>query len=41
MDQNFASKLQVKNLEQLIKAFNVDGTENKKATIKSYVDLEF
>ena len=39
--QNFAKKFQIKNLKKLIKAFNVDGTENKKGTIKSYVDLEF
>ena len=24
-----------------VKAFNVDGTKNKKGTIKSYVDLQF
>ena len=41
IDQNFARKFKVKNLEQPIKAFNVDGTENKKGTIKSYVHLEF
>ena len=41
IDQNFARKFQVKNLKQPIKAFNVDGTENKKGTIKSYVDLKF
>ena len=28
-------------MDEPIKAFNVDGTENKKGTIKSYVDLEF
>ena len=41
IDQNFSRKFKVKCLEELIKAFNVDGTENKKGTIKSYVDLEF
>ena len=37
IDQNFTKK----NLEKPIKAFNVDGTKNKKGMIKSYVDLEF
>ena len=41
IDQNFARKFKVKNLKQPIKAFNVDGTKNKKGTVKSYVDLEF
>ena len=41
IDQNFSKKFKVKHLEEPIKAFNVDGTENKKGTIKSYVDLEF
>ena len=41
IDQNFAKKFKVKNLKKLIKAFNVDGTENKKEVIKSYMDLEF
>ena len=41
IDQNFAKKFKVKYLDEPIKAFNVDGTENKKGTIKSYVDLEF
>ena len=41
IDQNFAKKFKVKNLKELIKAFNVDLTENKKGTIKSYMDLEF
>ena len=41
IDQNFAKKFKVKNLKELIKVFNVDGTKNKKGTIKSYVDLEF
>ena len=41
IDQNFAKKFKIENLEKPIKAFNVDGIENKKGTIKSYVDLEF
>jgi len=41
IDQNYARKFNVQNLDEPVKAFNVDGTENKKGTIKSYVDLEF
>ena len=41
INQNFAKKFKVKYLNELIKAFNVDGTKNKKGMIKSYVDLEF
>ena len=28
-------------LETLVKAYNVDGTENKRETIKSYMNLKF
>ena len=41
IDQNFARNFKVKNLDEPIKAYNIDGTENKKGMIKSYVDLEF
>ena len=41
INQNFAKKFKTENLEELIKAFNVDGTKNKKGMIKSYMDLEF
>ena len=41
IDQNFAKEFTIENLEKLIKAFNIDGTKNKKGMIKSYVDLEF
>ena len=41
IDQNFARNFEVKQLDDPIRAYNVDGTENKKGTIKSYVDLEF
>ena len=41
IDQNFSKKFKVEYLKEPIKAFNVDGTENKKGMIKSYVDLEF
>src|SRR6202522_3055279 len=35
------SKLDIYNLEKPMKALNVDGTENKRGTIKQYVDLTF
>ena len=41
IDQNFSKKFKVEHLKKPIRAFNIDGTENKKGTIKSYVDLEF
>ena len=41
INQNFPKKFKVKYLKEPIKAFNVDGTKNKKGTIKSYVGLEF
>jgi hypothetical protein len=41
IDQNFARNFKVKTLDEPVKAYNVDGTENKKGTIKSYVDLKF
>ena len=41
IDQNFAKNYQIEKLDEPVKAFNVDGTENKKGTIKSYVDLQF
>src|ERR1700735_1387522 len=43
LDQNYARKLKVKEimLTTPIVARNVDGTPNKKGTIRSYVDLQF
>ena len=40
IDQNFAKNFEIQNLDEQMKAYNVDGTENKKGLIKSYVDLE-
>src|ERR1700728_3353216 len=39
IDQNFAKAagFEILKLEKPLRAFNVDGTENKKGTIKSYV----
>ena len=41
-DQNYAKTLQLplKTLEKPIPAINVDGTLNKKGTIKHYINLE-
>src|ERR1700678_3681928 len=41
IDQNFTKNFEIKHLDKPVKAYNVDGTENKKGLIKSYVDLEF
>jgi hypothetical protein len=43
IDQDFAqnSKMNIHNLEKPMKALNVDGTEDKRGTIKQYVDLSF
>ena len=41
INQNYAKNFETKLLDQPIIAKNVDGTVNKKGTIKSYVDLEF
>ena len=43
IDQNYVRKIGYKltELETPVKAYNVDGTENKKGTIKNYVDLQF
>jgi hypothetical protein len=42
IDQNYVRKLQLETqlLTTPVKARNVDGTENKRGTIKSYVDLQ-
>ena len=41
IDQNFAwsQGFFIQNLEKSLEAFNVDGTKNKKGTIKHYIDL--
>ena len=41
IDQNFAQqeKLALNKLEEPITVYNVDGTLNKKGTIRNYVDL--
>jgi len=41
-DQNYArnSGLDIQQLEKLLKVFNVDGTSNKRGTIKYFVQLD-
>ena len=41
INQNFAQNFEIYSLTKPITAQNVDGTINKKETIKSYVELEF
>ena len=41
INQNFAQNSKIHSLTKPITAWNVDGTINKKGTIKSYVELEF
>ena len=41
IDQSYARHFEVKKLDQPHQVYNVDGTENKKGTIRSYIDLEF
>ena len=41
IDQNFAQNFEILSLNEPITAQNVDGTINKKGTIKSYVKLKF
>ena len=42
IDQNYArnSGFEIQTLKEPLKVFNVDGTENKRGTIKSFVDLD-
>ena len=41
IDQNFTQNFKIHLLTKQITAQNVDGTINKKGTIKSYIKLEF
>jgi gag-polyprotein putative aspartyl protease len=41
IDQNFAKNLDINYLDEPVKAYNVDGTENKRGTINAYVNLKF
>jgi gag-polyprotein putative aspartyl protease len=41
IDQNFAKNFKINYLAEPVKAYNMDGTENKWGTINTYVNLEF
>jgi hypothetical protein len=41
IDQNYAKNFNINYLDKSVKAYNVDGTENKRGTINAYVNLEF
>jgi hypothetical protein len=41
IDQNYAKNFDINYLDKPVKAYNVDGTENKRGTINTYVNLEF
>jgi hypothetical protein len=41
IDQNFAKNFEINYLDEPVKAYNVDGTENKQGTINAYVNLKF
>jgi hypothetical protein len=41
IDQNYAKNFDINYLDKLVKAYNVDGTENKRGTINAYINLEF
>jgi hypothetical protein len=41
IDQNFAKNFEINYLDKPVKAYNVDGAENKQGTINAYVNLEF
>jgi hypothetical protein len=41
IDQNYTKNFDINYLDELVKAYNMDGTENKRGTINAYVNLEF
>ena len=41
IDQNFAKQFKINKLDKPLKAYNVDGTENKRGKIRHYVNLKF
>jgi hypothetical protein len=41
IDQNFAKNFDINYLDEPVKAYSVDGTENKWGTINAYVNLKF
>jgi hypothetical protein len=41
IDQNFAKNFEINYLDKPVKAYNVDGTENKQGMINAYINLKF
>jgi hypothetical protein len=41
IDQNYAKNFDINYLDKPVKAYNVDGTENKRGTINAYINLVF
>jgi hypothetical protein len=41
IDQNYTKNFDINYLDEPVKAYNMDGTENKQGTINAYVNLEF
>jgi hypothetical protein len=41
INQNFAKNFEINYLDELVKAYNVDGTEDKQEMINAYISLEF
>jgi hypothetical protein len=41
IDQNFAKNFEINYLDNPVKAYNLDRTENKQGTINAYVNLKF
>jgi hypothetical protein len=41
IDQNYTKNFDINYLDEPVKAYNVDGTENKQEMINAYVNLEF
>jgi hypothetical protein len=41
IDQNYAKNFDINYLDKRVKAYNVDGMENKQGTINAYINLKF
>jgi hypothetical protein len=41
IDQNYAKNFDINYLDEPVKAYNMDGTENKQGTINAYINLKF
>jgi hypothetical protein len=41
IDQNFAKNFKINYLDEPVKAYNMDRTENKQGTINAYINLKF